>query len=176
MGLNPRLVGRALALLCAIFLWPVPSLPAYAPPEPRLVGVELARLGTLNQALRRTLEREEVRLESTCEFTAVRGRLIEVRDTAAAAIGRLGALWREGHLRNGGLALAELLVHELDGIVEEARRGIAVADTLALIQSPDGDARDVVHRTEAVYPQALACVEAGRDPAATGQARARTSK
>jgi hypothetical protein len=176
MGLNPRLVGRALALLCAISMWPVPSLLAYAPPEPRLVSVELDRLGTLNQALRRTLEREEARLESTCEFTVVRGRLIEVRDTAAAAIGRLGALWREGHLRNGGLALAELLVHELDGIVEEARRGIAVADTLALIQSHEGEVRDVVHRTAAVYPEALACIEARRDPAATGQARARTSK
>lgn len=176
MGLNPRLVGRALALLCATFMWPVQSLPAYAPPEPLPVGIELERLGTLNQALRRALEREETRLESTCEFTAVRGRLIEVRDAAAAAIGRLGALWREGHLRNGGLAVAELLVHELDGIVEEARRAIAVADTLVLIQAQDGEARDVVHRTAAVYPEALACVDAGSDPAATGQARARTSK
>jgi hypothetical protein len=175
MRLNPRLVGRALALLCATFMWPVQSLPAYSPTDPRLVGVELARLGELNHALRQTLVREESRLEATCEFAAVRDRLIEVRDTATAAIGRIATLWREGHLRNGGLALAEVLVHELGGVVEETRRDIAVADTLAMIQAQGTEAKDIARRTAAVYPD-LTCVDAGNDGGTPGQARAHSSR
>ena len=172
MQVNPRLVGRALALLCATVLWPIEGPSAYPTGDPRLVGAELARLVELNQTLRKSLESEEERLESSCEFTDIRDRLIQVRDAALTGIGRLEAFWREGRLRNGGVALAEVLLNELGGVVEDARRDIAVADTLALIQAQPGEASDLARRTAVVHGEAMACVDAGRGPLGAGQARA----
>lgn len=168
--MSRHLLASVAAVLLATSALPVASQAASPFPPPRLGSVELTRLADLNRTLRQTLAQEENRLESTCEFVAVRDRLIEVRDAAATAVTRLGALWLDGHFRNGGAALAEVLAYDLGAIVEDSRRDIAVADALALIESAGADAPSVARWIAAIHPDA-SCI--ARDAAGREQARVR---
>ena len=174
--MRARVAAPLLVLLCAIVARPLEAPAAYPTEGPRLVGAELAGLAQTHHVLRRTLDREESRLESTCEFADIRDRLIEVRDTAVTAIGRLGSLWREGRLRSGGVALAEVLLQELGAVVDDARRDIAVADSLALILAEPDDRADVARRVVAIHAEALLCASAPPPPATADQARVSGSK
>src|SRR3989442_12448100 len=68
---------------------------------------ELNALARLAAALRSDLHLEQQRLDSACEFTEIRARLIRGRDEAVAAAERVGSLWRGGRPRARGLAVAE---------------------------------------------------------------------
>jgi hypothetical protein len=148
--------------------WPTPAFPATLPSEaPRLPAAELSEVATLSDALRQRATDHVQLLESSCQFGFVRDRLVEVRDEAVDAVRRIGGLWREGRLRHGGFALAEVLVHDLAGLVHEVIWSIAAAEALAVLQAQGrgtsgGD--DLVARLSAIHPSAAACVATGPEP------------
>jgi hypothetical protein len=159
-----RYIALALAFTVAA-TWLTPASAATLPSEaPRRPAAELSEIAGLNDALRQRASDHVHLLESTCQFGFVRDRLVEVRDEAVEAVRRIGGLWREGRLRHGGFALAEVLVYDLAVLVNEVIWSIAAADALAVLQAQGrgtsgGD--DLVARLSAIYPSAAACVAAG---------------
>src|SRR5712691_3570816 len=126
-----RTTAQASALFAALTTWSTPALPATPSGGTPMRGAsELGQLADLDTMLRHSLRAEQQRLESACEFATVRERLALVRDEAMGAIHRLGTLWREGRMQNGGLAMSEVLAYHFAELVTEARRDTALADTL----------------------------------------------
>ena len=151
----------ASALLAAVTLWSTPGFPATADTLSPATS-ELRQLADLDAALRQALRMQRERLGTECEFSAVRARLVGIQDEAIDAIRRIGALWRGGRLRSGGLAMSEVLVYDLVAVIDEARRDTAVADTLASLEAAthDGshDARALLRRMIDSNPAAPACL------------------
>src|SRR5438105_15006504 len=105
------------ALLTALTLAAPPGSAARPAGDPPPATGELDALDGLAAALRSDLHLEQQRLDSACEFTEIRARLIRVRDEAVAAAERLGGLWRSGRLRARGLARSEVLVYDLAALI-----------------------------------------------------------
>ena len=174
MSRNLRTIAQASALFTVLTTWSTPGFPAtLSGGTPALAANELGRLADLDATLRHDLRAQQERLESGCEFSTVRERLAGVRDEAMGAIRRLGTLWREGRMRNGGLAMSELLVYDFAALIDEARRDTALADTLALLQEEtrqgSTDARALLERMIEIHPAAPSCLtraldEQGGDP------------
>jgi hypothetical protein len=157
----------ASALLTALTLASPPGSAARpAGAAPPATG-ELDALDRLAAALRSDLHLEQKRLDSACEFTEIRARLIRVRDEAVAAAERLGSLWRSGRLRPRGLAMSEVLVYDFAALIYEARRDTALADTLATLEEEtrqgSAEARALFLRMVEIHPAAPACLSGALD-------------
>jgi hypothetical protein len=156
------------AIFAAVTMWSTPGFPATTD-APRLAAEDLNRLEDLDVALQRALHAEQQRLDSGCDFAAVRERLIRVQESAVRALGRLGTLYRDGRLRAGGFAMSEVLVYQFAAVIDEARRDTAIADTLAVLyqQTLDGapDARERLERMTEIHPSPPACLMEALDGA-----------
>jgi hypothetical protein len=156
----------AIATVAAAFTlattWLTPAFPATLPVEAtRSPGADLSDLAALHATLRQRGSDQVQSLESSCEFGLIRDRLVEVRDEAVHAVRRIGGLWREGRLRDGGFALSEVLVYDFAALVNDLIWSIAAADALAILQTQTlqaPDAQDVAARIAAIHPSAAACV------------------
>src|SRR5260370_24249019 len=139
-GLRTTLLASA--LLTALTLASPPGSAARPAGDLPPATGELDALDALAAALRSDLHLEQQRLDSACEFTEIRARLIRVRDEAATAAERLGSLWRSGRLRPRGLAMSEVLVYDFAALIYEARRDTALAHPPATLQeeTPQGTA------------------------------------
>jgi hypothetical protein len=158
-----RTLSRVAALGLAVGLWPTPGLPATPSGDgPALAAGELGSLDRLAWALRRDLHIQQQQLDSGCEFAAIRGRLIAVRDGAVAASARLERIWQAGRLRSGGLAVSEVLARDFAALVAEARRDTALADTLATLEEEtrggSDETRVLLRRMVEIHPAAPACL------------------
>jgi hypothetical protein len=156
-------IGRATALGLAVGLWPTPALPATPPgPAPIVAAGELGSLDRLAWGLRRDLRIQQQQLDSACDFAAIRGHLIAVRDSAVAASARLERIWRAGGPHSGGFAVSEVLARDFAALVAEARRDTALADTLATLEDEtrggSDQARVLLRRMIEIHPAAPACL------------------
>lgn len=168
MTRNLRTIALGSTIVAALTTWSTPGFPATpSGGMPALAASELGRLADLDAMLRHDLRAQQERLESGCEFATVRERLAQVRDEAMGAIRRLGTLWREGRMRNGGLAMSEVLVYDFAALIDEARRDTALADTLAQLQAEtrqgSADARALLERMIEIHPDAPSCLTRALD-------------
>ncbi len=168
MSKNFWTILLASALFAAVAMWSSPGFPATRSDEtPAPATQELRALADLDALLSQVLRGQERHLDSSCEFATVRQRLLIVRDEAMGAIRRIGGLWREGRLRDGGLALSEVLVYDFAAVLDEARRDTALADTLAMLQQEtrrgSGDARALLRRMIEIHPAPPACLTRALD-------------
>jgi hypothetical protein len=163
MSKNLWTIALVSAIFAVVAMWSTPGFPATRPAESPQVAIEdLNRLEDLDVALRRALHAEQQHLDDGCEFAAIRERLIRVQEAAVRAMGRLGTLYRDGRLRDGGFAMSEVLVYQFAAVIDEARRDTALADTLAVLyqQTLDGapDARERLVRMTDIHPAPPACL------------------
>jgi hypothetical protein len=127
-----------------------------------LPATELGRLSDLDVELRRILRAEQNRLVTGCEFAAISQRLLDVRADALDAVRILTGLYTDGRLRNGGLAMSELLLDKFDGLISDVRRDSELAKTLAslqrLVQGGAPNARTQLARIIEVHPSPPICL------------------
>lgn len=163
MSKNFWTILAASVLFAAVSMWTTPGFPdTGSVATPSVSRSELDGLADLDVSLQESLRLVEQRLDSGCEFARASERLFGVQYEAMTAIHRLGTLWREGRLRQGGFALSEVLVHDFAAVVDEARRDAVLAETLARLQAEtrDGsdDARTLLARMVEIHPAAPTCL------------------
>lgn len=126
-----KLLAVATVISLAVLLPPQRGHAAPNPVDavPSAAG-ELAALADLSAALAHELRAEERRLPAACDVADVRDRLRDVRDTALAALSRLGTMWRTGRLRTGALAASEVLTNDLVALIYRADRAAGLAHAL----------------------------------------------